>query len=122
MAAANMLVLTLGYVGNHGVHETIPLPFNEAQIATPQNPLLEGGPYQQNYSYGFNMNCFPSVPCEANLQAGPLVLAAENVNAFVVGVATGNASLRSPYIGYDPNSDFQQRRLACPTTTPCNST
>jgi hypothetical protein len=33
-------------------------------------------------------------------------LAAENVNALVVGFGTGNAALRAPYIGYDPNSDF----------------
>jgi len=105
----NTLVLTLGYVGNHGVHDVIPLPFNQAQIATPQKPLLAGGSFQQNYSYGFNMNCFPIFPCtEANLQAGPLILPAENVNALVVGVGTGNAALRAPYIGYDPNSDFNR--------------
>jgi hypothetical protein len=105
----NTLVLTVGYVGNHGVHETIPLPFNQARIATPQHPLLVGGKYQQNYSYGFNMNCFPIFPCTAaNLQAGPLILPAENVNAFVVGGGAGNAALRAPYIGYDPNSDFNR--------------
>ena len=105
----NTLLLSLGYVGNHGVHETIPLPFNQAQIATPQHPLLAGGPFQQNYSYGFNMNCFPIFPCtEANLQAGPLILPTENVNALVVGAGTGNAALRVPYIGYDPNSDFNR--------------
>src|SRR5579863_262897 len=109
----NTLVLTIGYVGNHGVHETIPLPFNEARIATPQNPLLKGGPFQQNYSYGFNMNCFalsqlPSAPsCTTqNIEANSPVLAAENINALVVGFGTGNAALRAPYIGYDPNSDF----------------
>jgi Carboxypeptidase regulatory-like domain len=109
----NTLVLTIGYVGNHGVHETIPLPFNEARIATPQNPLLKGGPFQQNYSYGFNMNCFalsqlPNPPsCTTqNIEANSPVLAAENINALVVGFGTGNAALRAPYIGYDPNSDF----------------
>lgn len=103
----NTMVLTLGYVGNHGNHETIPLPFNEARIATPQNPILAGGPYQQNYSYGYNMNCYPIYPCtEPNLLAGPLVLAAENVNALVAGYGTGNAALRAPYLGFDPNSDF----------------
>ena len=109
----NTLVLTIGYVGNHGVHETIPLPFNEARIATPQNPLLKGGPFQQNYSYGFNMNCFalsqlPNAPsCTTpNIEANSPVLAAENINALVVGFGTGNAALRAPYIGYDPNSDF----------------
>lgn len=86
----NDLVLTLGYVGNHGVHETIPLPFNQAQIATPQNPLLKGGPFQQNYSYGYSV---PGV-------------VAENPQAITAGFTAGNASLRAPYIGYDPNSTF----------------
>ncbi|MGB9203316.1 MAG: TonB-dependent receptor [Terriglobales bacterium] len=86
----NDLVFTLGYVGNHGVHETIPLPFNQAQIATPQNPVLAGGPYQQNYSYGYSV---PGVT-------------AENNQSLTDGYPTGNASLRAPYIGYDPNSTF----------------
>ncbi len=103
----NSLVLTLGYVGNHGVHETIPLPFNQARIATPQHPLLAKGPFQQNYSYGTNMNCVTA--CDpASLAAGGLALAAENVNALVVGFGAGNVALRAPYIGYDPNSDFNR--------------
>jgi hypothetical protein len=88
----NNLVVTLGYVGNHGVHETIPLPFNQAQIATTQNPLLAGGPYQQNYSYGYSV---PGV-------------VAENNQTITDGYPTGNASLRAPYIGYDPNSVFNR--------------
>jgi hypothetical protein len=84
----NTMVLTLGYVGNHGVHETIPLPFNQAQIATPQHPLLAGGPNEQIYSYGYN------------------VTSTENVFSLVDGFATGNAALRAPYLGYDPNSVF----------------
>jgi hypothetical protein len=105
----NTLVLTLGYVGNHGVHETIPLPFNQAQIATPQHPLLAGGPHQQIYSYGYNMNCFPIFPCtEAGLLAGPLILPAENVNTLSQGTGAGNIDLRAPFIGYDPNSDFNR--------------
>ena len=87
----NDLVLTLGYVGNHGVHETIPLPFNQARIATPQNPLLAGGPFQQNYSYGYNVT---GVALENNNQA------------LVNGFTAGNAPLRAPYIGFDPNSTF----------------
>jgi Carboxypeptidase regulatory-like domain/TonB dependent receptor-like, beta-barrel len=109
----NTLVLTMGYVGNHGVHGTIPLPFNQARIATPQKPLLAGGSFQQNFSYGYNMNCQPLnvnfQPCtQANLQAQTPLLAAENVNALVIGVGAGNAALRAPYIGYDPNSDFNR--------------
>jgi hypothetical protein len=86
----NDVVITFGYVGNHGVHETIPLPFNQAKIATPQNPLLAGGPFQQNYSYGYSV---PGV-------------AAENNQTLTDGFLTGNASLRAPYIGYDPNSVY----------------
>ena len=87
----NDLVLTLGYVGNHGVHETIPLPFNQARIATPTNPLLAGGPYPQAYSYGYNVT---NLTIENNNQA------------LVNGFTAGNAPLRAPYIGYDPNSTF----------------
>ncbi|SPF48260.1 conserved exported hypothetical protein [Candidatus Sulfotelmatobacter kueseliae] len=86
----NDLVFTLGYVGNHGVHETIPLPFNQAQIATPQNPVLAGGPNQQNYSYGYSVT---GVAAEAN-------------QTITDGYPTGNVSLRAPNIGYDPNSTF----------------
>jgi len=88
----NDVVVTFGYVGNHGVHETIPLPFNQAKIATPQNPVLTGGPYQQNYSYGYSV----------------YGVAAENNQTITDGYDTGNASLRAPYIGYDPNSVFNR--------------
>ncbi|HEX6501863.1 MAG TPA: TonB-dependent receptor [Terriglobales bacterium] len=88
----NTLVFTLGYVGNHGVHETVPLPFNQARIATPQSPILAGGPFQQNYSYGTQV---PGVN-------------AESVCTFVVGFCAGNVALRAPYLGYDPNSDFNR--------------
>ena len=88
----NDLVLTLGYVGNHGVHETIPVPFNQAGIATPQNPALRGGPNEQIYSYGTQV---PGV-------------AAESVCTLAVGYCAGNVDLRTPYIGYDPNSDFNR--------------
>ena len=86
----NDVVITLGYVGNHGVHETIPLPFNQAKIATPQNPALAGGPFQQNYSYGYSVT---GVAAEAN-------------QTLTDGFPTGNVSLRAPYIGYDPNSVY----------------
>jgi hypothetical protein len=90
----NTWVVTLGYVGNHGVHEIIPLPFNQARIATPQNVLLANGPFPQTYSYGWQV---PN-------------LAAENTQTLVDGFSTGNAALRVPYIGYDPNSTSYQAR------------
>jgi hypothetical protein len=88
----NDLVISLGYVGNHGVHETIPVPFNQAGIATPQNPALAGGPNAQIYSYGTQI---PGVAAESNC-------------TLAVGFCAGNVDLRSPFIGYDPNSDFNR--------------
>jgi hypothetical protein len=109
----NNLLFSLGYVGNHGVHGVIPLPFNQAGIATPQNPLLAGGPNQQNYSYGYNVNCaviYYESCTPANLATVPAsqALSAESVNALVAGYGTGNSALRVPYIGYDPNSVFNK--------------
>ena len=88
----NSVVLSVAYVGNHGVHGVIPLPFNQDRIATPQNPALAGGPFQQNFSYGWNT---PGV-------------SAENLQTLVVGFGAGNTALRVPFIGYDPNSDFNE--------------
>ena len=44
----NDLVLTLAYIGNHGVHQPLPIPFNQPGIATPSKPING-----QIYSYGF---------------------------------------------------------------------
>ena len=58
----NDLAIELGYVGNLGRHQVIPVPFNQPTIASPSNPALAGGPSQQNYSYGYNVgfNATPS--------------------------------------------------------------
>jgi len=110
----NTLVVSLGYIGNHGVHEVVPLPFNQAGIATASNPALAGGPFQQNYSYGYNVACYnipyPEVCSPQNLAFLPRnqVSQYEPINALVAGYGTGNAPLRSPYIGYDPNSVFNR--------------
>ena len=39
----NDLMFEIGYVGNLGRHQVIPVPFNQAQIATPGNPTHPGG-------------------------------------------------------------------------------
>ena len=36
-------MIEIGYVGNLGRHQVIPVPFNQAQIATPGNPTHPGG-------------------------------------------------------------------------------
>jgi hypothetical protein len=95
----NTWVFTLGYVGNHGSHEVIPLPFNQAQIATPQHPLLTGGTHQQIYSYGWQV---PGLAVEDPTIGG--------IQTLVAGFNSGNAALRAPFIGYDPNSVSYQGR------------
>src|SRR5208282_3262710 len=55
----NDLLIEVGYVGNLGRHEVIPLPFNQAGIATPSHPI-----HGQIYSYGYTVEapqgCNPS--------------------------------------------------------------
>jgi len=82
-ASPNLLV-TVGYVGNHGEHEVLPVPFNQPGIATPSNPING-----QIYSYGYN---YPS----GNLNE-PL---STNLNGF----GSGNTAIRVPYLGYNANS------------------
>ena len=80
--ASNSWLFSAGYVGNHGLHEVLPIPFNQAQIATPQHPVNG-----QIYSYG-------GVSPNYNLDLEPI-----STNEY-----SGNAPVRVPYIGYDMNS------------------
>ena len=86
------LAIELGYVGNLGRHQVIPVPLNQANIATPTNPTLAGGPYAQKYSYGYTVsNDF--VP--TNLPDG---------TPYLYNYEGGNVDLRVPYIGYAAES------------------
>jgi hypothetical protein len=90
----NDLVLTLSFIGNHGVHETIPVPFNQPGIATPSNPING-----QIYSYGYTVN-FPGTFTPA--------ISAASLSTLVEGFGSGNTDLRVPYIGFDPNSQYNK--------------
>lgn len=79
--ASNSWLFSVGYVGNHGVHEILPIAFNQPNIATPQNPVNG-----QIYSYG---------------GVSPLNL---NLEPIFTNEFSGNAPARVPYIGYDMNS------------------
>lgn len=87
----NTLAVTVGYTGNHGVHQVLPIPFNQAGIATAQNAI-----HGQTSSYGYN-TCLPDA---ANANAAPLCLPSESI-ATPDG---GNIDLRVPYLGYSANS------------------
>jgi len=73
----NNLVLTAAYVGNRGLHQVLPIPLNQPEIATASNPVNG-----QTSSYGWN------------------VVPSENIFTF----DNGNVDLRVPFIGYSPSS------------------
>ena len=88
------LYFDLGYVGNHGQHLLLPIPFNQPGIATPTNPING-----QIYSYGYQAQ-------DAN--GGPGILLTEQVGTTIASFtgADGNTALRVPFVGYNPNSNF----------------
>ncbi len=94
----NSLLVDVGYVGNHGQHELLPIPFNQPGIATPTNPING-----QIYSYGFQ-----ATDNILDVNNNPGILQTEQV-ATTIGEFTGadgNTALRVPFLGYNPNSDF----------------
>jgi hypothetical protein len=88
----NDVVLTLGYIGNHGVHQPLPIPFNQPGVATPSNPING-----QTYSYGFQAQ-------DANFNTLLTEQVQTTIGAF--SGSDGNTALRTPYIGFNPNADF----------------
>ncbi len=89
------LAIDIGYVGNLGRHEIVPLPFNQAQIASPTHPLLKGSPNEQDYTYGYSiLNATTFGP-----QALP------NGQPYLQTFEGGNVDLRVPYIGYSSESE-----------------
>jgi hypothetical protein len=78
---SNNWMFEVGYVGNHGTHLVLPIPFNQPSIATATN-RVNG----QTSSYG------GTTPL--NLDTEPVF-----TNEF-----SGNAPLRVPFPGYDMNS------------------
>ncbi len=102
---SNDLVVTLGYVGNRGVHLVLPIPFNQPEIATPTNPVNN-----QIYSYGYLAAGGPAGGCDGynDESATCFQLPAEEVQTQLghYSFSDGNTALRSPYIGISPNADL----------------
>jgi hypothetical protein len=84
----NDLAIDIGYVGNLGRHEIVPVPFNQALIASPSNPIRPGTPFEQDYSYGYTVG-------------GALLPDGSGYQANFEG---GNIDLRVPFIGYSSES------------------
>jgi len=85
--ASNSWMFEAGYVGNHGTHLVLPIPFNQPLIATSTN-VVNG----QTTSYGGTSPL-------ANQNYGPLDTELIYTNEY-----SGNAPIRVPYPGYDMNS------------------
>lgn len=84
----NDLAIEIGYVGNVGRHQVIPLLFNQPSIASPTNPTLAGGPYAQKWTYGYNV--------------GNQLL--PDGSFYEANYEGGIVDLRVPYIGYAAES------------------
>lgn len=86
------LAIELGYVGNFGRHEVIPIPFNQAQIASPSHPVhclpSMTNPACQQFTYGYTVG-------NATLNNG---------DPYQFNYEGGNIDLRVPYIGYSAES------------------
>ncbi len=79
----NDLAIELGYVGNLGRHQVIPVPFNQPGIASPNHPI-----HGEHYSYGYNVQ-------GATLPDG---------TGYDFDYEGGNIDHRVPYIGYAAES------------------
>ncbi|MGA8309517.1 MAG: TonB-dependent receptor, partial [Terriglobales bacterium] len=90
------LVIQVGYVGNLGRHEVVPLPFNQAQIASPTHPIRPGTPFEQDYTYGYSILSDPSTFTPALLPNG---------QPYLQTFEGGNVNLRVPFIGYSSESE-----------------
>jgi hypothetical protein len=93
------LAIELGYVGNVGKHQVIPVPLNQPVIATAANPTLAGGAYSQIHSYGYTVEGDNS--CYGEGVYGPLPL---DGGCYQANYEGGNDDLRVPYIGYAAES------------------
>jgi hypothetical protein len=87
------LAIEIGYVGNLGRHEIVPLPFNQAQIASPTNPI-----HGQNFTYGYSILTDPNTFAPAYINNNPS-------QPYLQTFEGGNVDLRVPYIGYSSESE-----------------
>jgi Carboxypeptidase regulatory-like domain len=92
----NDLAIEIGYVGNFGRHAVVPIPFNQAQIASPSNPIRKGTPIEQDYTYGYSIVTAPNSFTPINLPNG---------QPYQMTFEGGNVDLRVPYVGYSGESE-----------------
>lgn len=86
----NDLAIQVGYVGNLGRHLVVPIPFNQAQIASPSHPI-----HGQYYTYGYTV-----LDSNHNPIALPLLPNRTSAGNFLETNEGGNIDLRVPHVGY----------------------
>jgi hypothetical protein len=91
------LAIEIGYVGNLGRHEVIPIPFNQAVVASPTNPSHPNSQHPQQYTYGYTVT-------DPSGDGVPIALP-NNQGPFLSTFEGGNVDLRVPYIGYSAESE-----------------
>jgi len=89
------LAIQIGYVGNLGRHLVVPVPFNQAQIASPSHPI-----HGQYYSYGYAV-----VDSSFSPIALPALPNGTQVGNYLETYEGGNIDLRVPYVGYSSESE-----------------
>jgi hypothetical protein len=107
------LAFDIGYVGNLGRHEIVPIPFNQAGIATPTSPI-----HGQNYTYGYVVlappGCNPTLnpgacaytsTCNASVGSGCTFMGLPDGTSMIDTFEGGNIDLRVPFIGYSSESE-----------------
>ena len=83
------LAVDIGYVGDLGRHQVIPVPFNQPGIATPTDPI-----HGQEFTYGYQVLDAGGTPLPLPNGQGPYLATYEG----------GNTDLRVPYVGYSAES------------------
>ena len=112
----NDLAIDIGYVNALGRHEIIPIPFNQARIASPTNPLCgtaavcpdTNAPFAQFNTYGYSVQAAGCVPaffngCAIGLPNGPQ---GQPQGTMLANAEGGNVDMRVPYLGYGAESEI----------------
>ena len=112
----NDLAIDIGYVNGLGRAGSFPIPFNQARIASPTNPLCGQAsvcpstsyPFAQFNTYGYTpQSCVPPIgsfdPCPIGLPNGPQ---GQVQGSYLANSEGGNVDLRVPYIGYGAESEL----------------
>jgi hypothetical protein len=104
----NDLAIDIGAVNALGRHEIIPVPFNQARIATPTNPLCgpapvcanaAASPHAQYYTYGY------TVQTDSTCGYLGCTLTLPNGQPMQFNTDGGNVDERAPYLGYSGDSE-----------------